>query len=436
MAANAVLSSVFLVPALFLLFLYDTALAWLTLGIGLFSLAVAAVVGLLQLEPQRWRYAAVRRLTGEVFQFVSAMSKLHASGAEGSAYASWARGYREQHLAEIRISRLNEHLVAFSAALPAASGAALLAVALWKGPDGLDLGAFLVVYAVSMTFFTAVAELGRSFETIAAIVPGYEQVEPILAAVPDVGNESSERPTLNGGIRLDHVSFRYDRDGPLIVDDLSIHASPGEFIAIVGESGAGKSTLVRLLLGLEAPTSGAIYYDTRDLAQLNRRSVRRQIGVVMQDGALQQGDIIDNIIGLGDDLTIDDAMRAARLAGVDEDINAMPMGMFTPVTDSSGNFSGGQIQRIRIAAALVRDPSIVIFDEATSWLDARAQAGVMRTVEGLFATRIVIAHRMSTIRHADRIYVLEAGRIAQQGRFDELLETEGPFRDLVTRQLA
>ena len=433
--ANALLSIVFLLPTLGLLFFYDVTLAWLSVGIALLSLMVACAFGLLQMAPQRRRYAAARRLAGELFQFINGMSKLRSAGAEASAFAAWARGYREQHLAGMQIARLNEHLVAFSAAAPVLVGATLFAVALRQGPDQLAVGDFLVVYAVSMTFYTAVAGLGRSFEAIAAVVPGYEQVKPILAAVPDSRARGTTPANLSGDIHFDHVSFRYTDDGPLIIDDVSIRARPGEFVAIVGESGAGKSTLIRLALGVEEPTGGGVYYDGRDLAHLDRHSLRRQIGVVMQDGALRSGNILDNIIGVGDDLTIDDAWRAARLADVERDIAAMPMEMFTVVGDSSATFSGGQIQRIRIAAALVRDPRIVFLDEATSWLDARSQAQVMRGVESLAATRIVIAHRLSTIRKAERIYVLQAGRVVQEGGFDELFNADGPFHDLVQRQM-
>ena len=433
--ANALLSIVFLLPTLGLLFFYDATLALIILGIAILSLAVACALGLLQIAPQRRRYAAVRHLAGELYQFIDGMSKLRSAGAEASAFASWARGYRSQHVAGMQIAKWNEHLVAFSAAAPALVGAALFGVAIWQGPDQLALGDFLVVYSVSLTFYTAVAGLGRSFEAIAAAVPGYEQVKPILDAVPDGRARGTASTKLSGDIHFDHLSFRYTDDGPLIVNDVSIYARPGEFVAIVGESGAGKSTLLRLALGLEEPSRGGVYYDGRDLAHLDRHSVRRQIGVVMQDGNLRPGNILDNIVGLGDDLTIDDAWRAARLADVDKDISAMPMEMFTVVGDSSSTFSGGQIQRIRIAAALVRDPRIVFLDEATSWLDARSQAEVMQSIKSLAATRIVIAHRLSTIRKAERIYVLQAGRVVQEGGFDELFNADGPFHDLVQRQM-
>ena len=287
--ANALLSMVFLLPALGLLFLYDATLALMSLGIAVLSLTVACAFGLLQIAPQRRRYAAARRLAGELFQFINGMSKLRSAGAEASAFASWARGYREQHVAGMHIARLNEHLIAFSSATPALVGAALFGVAIWQGPEQFAIGDFLVVYSVSLTFYTAIAGLGRSFEAIAAVVPGYEQVKPILDAVPDGRARGTTPAELSGDIRFDHLSFRYTDDGPLIIDDVSIHARPGEFVAIVGESGAGKSSLLRLALGLEEPSGGGVYYDGRDLAHLNRHSLRRQIGVVMQDGNLRPG---------------------------------------------------------------------------------------------------------------------------------------------------
>ena len=433
--ANAVIAFVFLLPMLVILFLYDVVLAWLTLGIGVVSVAVALIFGFLQIGPHRRFYTASRRLAGELLQFMNGMSKLRSTGAEASAFAAWARGYREQQLAQLQIGRLNEHLVALSAAMPAFVSAALFAAALWQGPNQLPLGNFLVVFAVAIAFNTAAIGLGYSFETIAAVLPGYEQLKPILDAVPDSRPAPAAPAQLTGDLRFDHVSFHYAQDGPRILDDVFIHARPGEFIAIVGESGAGKSTLLRLALGLEEPTAGGIYFDGRKLSHLNRRAVRRQIGVVTQDGGLQPGNILDNIIGMGDDLDIEDAWRAAKLASVDEDIAAMPMQMFTAVGDSQATFSGGQVQRIRIAAALVRNPRIVVLDEATSWLDAASQAQVMQGIESLAATRIVIAHRLSTIRKADRIFVLQHGRVVQAGTFIQLYQTAGVFRDLVQRQM-
>ena len=432
---GAILAVVFLIPAFVIIFAYDPGLGWLSLGIGLVSLLVTVVFGLLQIDPQRRRYAAMRELAGDLFQFINGIGKLRSSGAEGSAFAFWARKYRGQQQAAMDIGKLSEHVVAFSAAVPALASAALFAFALYKGTDSLAVGDFLAVYVMSMTFYVAIARLGQSFEAIAAIAPGVEQIQPVLEVVPEEAPTGDAVMELNGEIQFDRVSFRYDEDGPLNLDDVSLHARRGEFVAIVGATGSGKSTLMHLGLGLREPSVGAVYYDGRDLANLNKRVVRKQIGVVMQDGALRPGNIADNIIGLSDHLTLDDAWRAAQQAAVADDIEAMPMGMFTMVGDSMATFSGGQAQRIMIAAALVRNPRILFLDEATSWLDAESQRKVMESIESLAVTRIVIAHRLSTIRKANRIYVLQAGQVVQQGGFDELFESAGLFRDLMRRQM-
>ena len=434
--ARATSSLVMLLPALGILFFYNATLAWLSLGVGVVALVVIVTLGFLQIAPHRRRYAAIYRLAGELFQFINGMAKIRSAGAEASAFASWARGYRDQHLAGIQAFRLNEHLIAFGAAVPALATATLFAAMYWQGTDTLSVGDFLVVFSASMVFYSAVAALGQSFEILAGVIPTYEQVAPILAETPNRPSTGNKLPDLRGEIRFDHVRFRYVSDGPLILEDVTIHIRPGEFAAIVGGSGTGKSTLLNLALGLLEPESGALYYDGSDLTKLDLRSLRSQIGVVVQDGSLQPGNILDNIIGTRQDLTIDDAWRAARLASVDDDIATMPMEMFTVIGDNSAIFSGGQTQRIRIAAALAHSPRIIFLDEATSWLDTRSQAKVMSGIEKLAVTRIVIAHRISTIRKADRIYVLEAGRVVQEGTFDELSAVKGPFLELTKRQKA
>ena len=205
-------------------------------------------------------------------------------------------------------------------------------------------------------------------------------------------------------------------------------------MAIVGPSGCGKSTLFRLLLGFEKPESGAIYYDGQDLGGLDIQAARRQIGTVLQNGRIVDGDIFTNIIG-SKALSIDDAWEAARMSGLDKDIEAMPMGMHTFISQEGGGLSGGQRQRLMIARAIVSKPRILFFDEATSALDNRTQAVVSESLESLKATRIVIAHRLSTIVNADRIFVLEKGVVAQEGAYQELIEKEGPFADLAKRQM-
>ena len=434
-AGAALLSALFLVPSICLVLVYDAVLGAVSLGIGIIALAVTVVLGAAQLAPGRRRFREERLLAGRMSQFIDCIRKLQAAGAEQSARAWWARRYRAQKLAEMRVGVLDEHLKAFSAAVPLLAAAALLAVSAARQDGALGVGAFVVVYVGSMIFYAAIIALGGAFEAVASVIPACEQILPVLAATPEDGGGQGPPVVLGGGLRFDSVSFRYGDAGPPVLDRVTWYAEPGEFVAIVGESGAGKSTLVRVALGLETPTGGAVYYDDRDLAHLDRASVRRQIGVVLQDGGSHVGTVLDNIIGLDQALNVDDAWRAARLAAVDRDIAAMPMQMHTGMGERAAVVSGGQSQRIRIAAALVRNPRIVFLDEATNWLDRTNQAAVMEGIRKSTATRIVIAHRMSTIRAAHRIYVLEAGRVVQVGRFDELAGTDGPFRDLVRRQM-
>jgi ABC-type bacteriocin/lantibiotic exporter with double-glycine peptidase domain len=219
-----------------------------------------------------------------------------------------------------------------------------------------------------------------------------------------------------------------------VLDDVSMDIRPGEFVAFVGPSGAGKSTILRLLLGFEAPEKGSIYFDHVDFAQLDRQAVRRQIGVVFQNSRLTSGDIFRNIVGSAP-LTLDDAWEAARLSGLDDDINSMPMGMHTVISEGESTLSGGQRQRLLIARAIVNRPKMLFFDEATSALDNVTQAKVARSLESLKTTRVVVAHRLSTIMNADRILVIQGGKIVQQGAYDELLAQPGLFTDLAKRQI-
>jgi ATP-binding cassette subfamily C protein len=242
------------------------------------------------------------------------------------------------------------------------------------------------------------------------------------------------RIDLEGGIELSHISFRYQAQSPLILDDVSLRIKPGEFVAIVGPSGSGKSTLLRIMLGFEPPSEGGVFYDGQALAAMDVRGVRQQIGVVLQHSNVMAGDIYNNIVG-SSGLSVDDAWRAARQAAFDKDIEDMPMGMHTVLTQGGGSLSGGQRQRLLIARALAAQPKILYFDEATSALDNRTQAAVSESLERLQVTRVVIAHRLSTIQHADTIVVLERGRIVQQGRFDVLLKQGGTFGSLARRQI-
>jgi len=239
---------------------------------------------------------------------------------------------------------------------------------------------------------------------------------------------------LLGSIAVRDLSFRYSEDGPWVVENVNFEIKPGESLAIVGPSGSGKSTVLRLLLGLETPTRGGVFYDGKDLERLDLRLVRRQIGTVLETSRLVPGSVYDNIAGSAP-LPRERVMEAVRLAGLEADVAAMPMGLETLVMEGGAQLSGGQRQRLMIARALVRRPRLIFLDEATSALDNGTQAIVGHSIAAMNATRIVIAHRLSTVRDADRILVLDRGRIAEIGTYDELIERGGAFHRLAQRQL-
>ena len=380
--------------------------------------------------------SAARRIAGRLFQIVGGIAKLRVENAEGSAFAIWARDYREQKRAELELGALEEHSRAFGAALPFLAAGVLLFTVAAVGGRNVPVGEFLVVYAVFVAFQSAIARLGESFGAVAAMLPAFDQMSPLLAAVPETEVEGEPLEYLGGEILFDHVSFRYDPDGPLILDDVTIRAGPGEFVAIAGESGAGKSTLFRLALGIDGPSAGAVYYDGRDLRRLNLKQVRRKVGAVPQSVGLHPQDLWDNLVSHHDEVVSEEVWSAVRTAEIEDQIKGMPMGMMTMVGTSGAVLSGGESQRVTIARSVIGAPRIMLFDEATNWLDNESQAKVMRNLTALTSTRIVIAHRMSTLEQADRIYVLQAGKVVQSGSFKELMEVDGVFRELVKRQIA
>jgi NHLM bacteriocin system ABC transporter ATP-binding protein len=438
MLSEAVVSTlfagVFSLLSLGLLFWYDARLALVAIGLVLFVVAITAVSLSLQLPLQRGETSLRGKIAGQILQLLSGLSRLRVAAAEERALALWARDFSDQKRFSYRARCLANHFSAFLAVAPLLSMLAVFAAAAaWRG-EGMSVGSFLAFLAALGQVLFALVSLGSTLNSALRIIPIWERVRPILGALPEVDAGKPEAGELSGEIEIGHVSFRYQPDGPLILDDVTLHIKPGQLVAVVGPSGAGKSTLLRLLLGFEKPQAGSLYYDGQDLAGMDLHSVRRQIGVVLQHGRLIPGDISTNILG-SSPLTLEDAREAARLSGLDEDLEQMPMGLHTVISEGGGTLSGGQRQRLLIARAIVSRPRILLFDDATSALDNNTQALVSRSLEGLKATRLVVAHRLSTIRNADVIYVLDGGRIVQQGSYEELMRQGGLFADLARRQL-
>jgi len=437
LTGNVLTSFLALVFSLFsfaLLFYYSWRLALLATGLIAALMAVTAALIYLQLRHQREVLDLQGRLASLLFGLIGGIDKLHLGGAEERAFSRWAERFAAQRRRTLQAQRAANVQAAFSATYGVLTSLALFAAVGWSARASLPVGDFLAFNAAFGQFLGAALSGLAILSTVLTLVPVYERLQPILESLPEADASKSEVGELAGAIEFSHVSFRYQEDGPLILDDVSFHAAPGEFVALVGPSGSGKSTCLRLLLGFERPNAGSIYFDGQDLAALSIHSVRRQLGVVLQTGRPMVGDLYSNIVGSAH-LPLDDAWEAARMAGLEEDIRSMPMGMHTVVSEGAGTFSGGQKQRLLIARAIVRRPRVILFDEATSALDNRTQQMVSESLARLKATRIVIAHRLSTIARADRIYVVDAGRVIESGTYRELLEGDGLFARLASRQL-
>ncbi|HLY28793.1 MAG TPA: NHLP bacteriocin export ABC transporter permease/ATPase subunit, partial [Aggregatilineales bacterium] len=435
-AIAAILSAIISAFNLILLFFYNAQLALLALVLVIIFVAVVLVFALMQVRYERSLADLRGKISGTVLQFINGISKFRVAGAERRAFAYWAGQFTQQRQIAFQARSVGQSLMVFNAAFALITSAIIFgAVAPSGGVAHMSTGAFLAFNAAFGQFLVSALTLSAAFASTLSVVPMYERALPILTTLPEVDEARADPGELTGEIEVSSAVFRYRPDGPLVLNNVSLHVDPGEFVALVGPSGSGKSSLLRLMLGFEQPESGAVFYDRQELESLDLRSVRRQIGVVLQNGKLLTGDIFSNIVGSAP-LTVEDAWEAARMAGLEEDIKAMPMGMQTLVSEGGSTLSGGQRQRLLIARAIVTRPRIIFFDEATSALDNRTQEIVSQSLDSLEATRVVIAHRLSTIIHAHNIFVVEAGRIVQSGNYDQLMSMQGTFAELARRQLA
>ena len=365
------------------------------------------------------------------YALITGIQKIKLAGAEKRAFARWGNLYAQSAKMTYDPPMFLKLNSVISLAISLTGTLVMYYMSVRAGLSVADYYAFNTAYGMVSGAFLSLAGIALS---AAQIRPILTMVQPFFDAVPEVSDGKQVIERLSGGIELNNVSFRYNENMPLILDDLSLKIRPGQYVAIVGRTGCGKSTLLRLLLGFEKPQKGAIYYDGKDLERIDLRSLRRRIGVVMQNGKLFQGDIYSNIVISAPWLSQQDAWEAAELTGIAEDIRRMPMGMNTVILEGSGGISGGQRQRLMIARAIAPKPKILMFDEATSALDNITQKKVSESLDRLKCTRIVIAHRLSTIRQCDRILVLDQGKIVEDGTYDELIASDGFFAELVARQ--
>ena len=368
---------------------------------------------------------------GITYSAISGIQRIKLSGSEKRIVSRWAKAYKNRAKAAYKVyfpSTMQNELVV----------AAALAGTLWVYFSGASRGIELSQFVVFLSAFSIatnnITSLSECAQHLPFLKPSLKLIEPILSEAPETSAGKTVVGRLSGTIEMSHVTFRYSEKSPVVLDDLNLKIKPREYIAIVGRSGCGKSTLMRLLMGFEKPESGIVMYDQKDLAELDPASLRRNIGVVLQNGKLFAGSIFSNITISAPWLTLKEAWEAAEMAGMADDIRNMPMGMHTLISEGSGGISGGQKQRLMIARTIAAKPKILMFDEATSALDNITQKKVSDTLDTLNCTRVVIAHRLSTIRNCDRILVMDKGKIAEDGSYDELIAKNGLFAELVERQ--
>jgi len=369
--------------------------------------------------------------SGVTYEMINGIQKIRLSGSEKRVFSKWVSAYSKNARVRYRPPLILRLAPAITLLITLLGNIAFYYIAATNNTSPADYMAFVTTYGF---LSAALTSIGESAGLMSTVHPLFSLARPILNAEPEItqGKEVLENP--RGDIRLENVSFQYGESGAKILDHLSLDIHEGEYIAIVGKTGCGKSTFVRLLLGFEKPTGGQIYYDTKPIDTLDLSALRRNIGTVMQNGTLFHADILSNIIISAPNLTEEDAWDAAKIADIADDIRAMPMKMKTVISEGQGGISGGQKQRIMIARAIVHKPKILIFDEATSALDNKTQKSISDSISKLNCTRIVIAHRLSTIQHADRILMLDGGKVVESGDYDSLIAKKGLFAELVERQ--
>ena len=428
---STAITGVFSLVYLTQIFSYARSLVIPSLVVTVLTLAIGIAANAAQADINKEQMDLAAKERGLTYALINGIEKIRLSGAENRVFAKWIELYVRDADLKFNPPVIVKMQRVFSAAVTLVGTIVMYYIAVRSGVSVADYYAFNAAYGYISGALAAITSVAM---TAATIMPSLELIRPLLDAEPEKHTGRESVASITGNIELSHVTFRYEKEGRKILDDLSLRIPARQYVAIVGKTGCGKSTLLRLLLGFEKPETGAIFYDRKDIQTLDLGSLRKCIGTVLQEGDLFGGSIFENITISAPNLTLEQAWEAAEIAGIADDIRAMPMGMGTMLQEGSGSISGGQKQRIMIARAVAPKPRLLLLDEATSALDNITQKQVSEALDRMKCTRVVIAHRLSTIRHCDRILVMDSGKIVEDGTYEQLIELGGVFAELVERQ--
>ncbi|MGI6069855.1 MAG: NHLP bacteriocin export ABC transporter permease/ATPase subunit [Blautia sp.] len=433
-AVNTVLTATFSLFYLYRMFKYSGKLAKMGLVLILINAAVTAVIGFIQIRYEKELMEVKAKVSSLMYQILNGISKIKIAGVENRALLQYLEPYTESKKILIKKSRLDN----ISSNLNLVLNTVFTVVFYYQmiAKDlGISFGEYMAFTSAFGYFANAVVSMVSAFLEVNHAIPTYRRAQPVLETLPEFEDDTIMPGKLEGNVEVNNVSFKYTPEGENIITNLSVKIHKGEYVGIVGSSGSGKSTLLKLLLGFEKPTKGKIYYDDRDIDSLDKRELRKKFGVVLQDGQMISGTIYENIMITSSQVSEKRVHQIIKMVGLEDDIAQMPMGIHTVIAEGSGTISGGQRQRILIARAIANNPKILYFDEATSALDNVNQALVCESLEKLHATRVVVAHRLSTVMNCDRILVLEHGQLIEQGSYEQLMEQRGRFYELASRQM-
>lgn len=438
---NAIFSIIYLIMMVF----YSWQLSVIGFGVSIIALSLSVILSFIKLTYDRALMASNAEINTFLTQVVNGICKIRIAAAENRIFSNWARAYRDNQALTLRLRNYQMAIKISNNFFSVFATFLIYAFVIWwmyletttsifKLTPVISIGSFLAFSASFTPFLQAIIDIGNNFSALLSFVPFWERARPLFLTSVESSQEKASPEELTGSCYIENVSFRYHENTPLILDGISMRIPAKSFIGIVGPSGSGKSTLLQLLIGFEVPSKGVISYDHYDMNHLNLRTLRKQMGIVSQSSNIFFGTIFDNIV-CGGGYSPEQIWEAISLSMLKEELLELPMGLYTILPGGGITLSGGQKQKLLLARALIRKPKMLLLDEATSSLDNQTQHTIAENLRNLGMTRIVIAHRFSTIMKADYIYVIEKGTITASGSFDELLATSAWFKHNHERQI-